>query len=144
MNRKSAFTLLLCTLLMPISSLSSFGIEIEIVYEWDSGDISIKNFAITPPQLDNDDSFSDVALYEAAIITKATAKQIMLVSNKDPEKIALLNKQLNALIDTNNVIDLKINKEKDKKRQLALAIHEEKTVAKNKLSQFLQKNNKEI
>ena len=35
-------------------------------------------------------------------------------------------------------------KEKDKKRQLALATHEEKTIAKNKLSQFLQKNNKEI
>lgn len=124
--------------------MSSFGIEIEIVYEWDSGNVSIKNFAITPPQLDNNGSFSDVALYEAAIITKATAKQIMLVSNKDPEKTALLKKQLDALIDTNNFIDLKINKEKDKRKQLALATHEEKTVAKNKLSQFLHKNNKEI
>ena len=132
------FTLLLI-LLGSTSPISSFGIEIEIEYEWDSGSLSVKKCAITPPKADSTTSLSDVALYETAILAKVIGNQIVLMKTKDSDKISLLNKQRSTIIAINAETELAIKKEKEKAQQLTLATDKAQNLAKNKLSQFLQK-----
>jgi len=132
------FTLLLI-LLGSTSSISSFGIEIEIEYEWDSGSLLVKKCAITPPHINDKTSLSDMALYETAILAKVIGNQIALMKTKDSDKISLLNKKRTTIIAINAETELAIKKEKEKAKQLAMATDKAHNLAKNKLSQLLQK-----
>ena len=107
MTHRSAFFLPLLALLAPLHIAASFGVEIEIHYDSDSG-ISLSQFTITPPTHNGNPSLSDLALYEAAIITKAIGNQIVRTTKQDPQKTALLNKQLKEIIAINSDTEAKI------------------------------------
>lgn len=136
---RSIFFALLFALLGSTSPISSFGIEIEIEYEWDSGSLLVKKCAITPPHINDKTSLSDVALYETAILAKVIGNQIALIGTKDPDKISLLNKKRTTIIAINAETELAIKKEKEKAEQLAMATDKAHNLAKNKLSQLLEK-----
>ena len=144
MTRTLAFITLLFTLLAPMNSINSFGVEVELAYEWDSGTLSVKKLAITPPNIHNKTTLSDIALYEAAIIAKVIGSQIVLTTTKDPEKTALLTEQLKTIITINAATEAKIKKENAKKIKLVHAADQANILAKNKLSQILKDNGKEV
>ena len=143
MIRTLAFIALLCTTLTPMSLISFFEIEIEVTYDWDSGEIALKQFDIIP-QINANLSSADAA---TIVLAKTVANQMVLLTTKDLAKTAYLTKQIKTIVDKNTATELKIKKARNQQLDFDRTSNEEKILAKNKLcqlSKLLKDNNKEV
>ncbi|HLC06866.1 MAG TPA: hypothetical protein VJJ26_01635 [Candidatus Babeliales bacterium] len=123
MKRILSCIALLFTLLTPVNSNGFLDLTIELTYECDSifefGDLSIKEFIVTPSKNTDSLSSGDIASLGAVLAAKNVALQAALMTKKDPEGIAFLNNQRQQIIDELKVAQL-LNRKKELELELTL------------------------
>lgn len=148
MNHTPLYILLLLILSTPVHPNAVLTLNVEFAYEcdsiWEFGDLSIKEFTVTPLEDADLLSSSNVALLVTTLISKNIAMQIALMKKNDPQKIAALIEQLEH--KRNNRINqkLRIHEESIKRAKFDQATNENRTLAKNRLRQIFQANDKEF
>jgi hypothetical protein len=92
MNYRLLLASLLFALIIPVLSNCFFSFEIEMHYNGDT--VSTKCNVTSNNSNNKNFSPSNIALYLAAISTKAVAQQIACYTKKDPKRVAFLQKEI--------------------------------------------------